>query len=421
MNQIGRLFAMLFIFSSATIAWFVLGGITATRGDTQESSLSGRVHDLWGTELRQPAPAFRAEWQVKEEHEETTRDDAGVERTRRVMREVTKDRPLIPDATRAVVDLHDDVRRKGLVWFPLYDVDFHGSWTVTVDGDRPVTMVIPWIFPDPNAFYDGFSLTVDGVEQPVVLQPGSGEADVRIPVTPGQKLEIAVAYSSRGSGTWTFQPTQGVGELRDFSLAMTTDFADIDYPSGALSPSDATETPDGWKLAWTFDRMISGKAIGMIVPNPVQPGELSSAMSWSAPISLGLFMIWIHVLSLVKRIDVHPVHHAFMAAAFFAFHLLFAYSADHLAVEVAFGLSAVVSCALVVSYLYRVVSPRFAFVEAGLAQVVYLVGFALAHFWDGYTGLTVTVIGILTLFFVMQLTSHIRWGAVFGDAEPQPA
>ena len=49
------------------------------------------------------------------------------------------------------------------------------------------------------------------------------------------------------------------------------------------------------------------------------------------------------------------------------------------------------------------------FVEATLAQLVYLIGFSLAHFWDGFTGLTVTCLSILTLFILMQLTGRIRW------------
>ena len=77
------------------------------------------------------------------------------------------------------------------------------------------------------------------------------------------------------------------------------------------------------------------------------------------------------------------------------------------------------------SYLRLAVGPRFAFVEAGLAQLVYLVGFSLAHFWDGFTGLTVTVLGIVTLFALMQLTGRIRWSEVTGASlkasAPAPA
>ncbi len=43
---------------------------------------------------------------------------------------------------------------------------------------------------------------------------------------------------------------------------------------------------------------------------------------------------------------------------------------------------------------------------------MYLVGFSLAHFWKGFTGLTVTVLAIVTLFVVMQLTSRMRWSEV---------
>ena len=96
-------------------------------------------------------------------------------------------------------------------------------------------------------------------------------------------------------------------------------------------------------------------AMGMVMPQRVQPGPLAAAMSMSAPISLGLFMVWIYVLGLLRGIDVHPVNHMFIAAAFFSFHLLFGYSADHLPVEAAFVLSSVVSVVLVVSYLRLVV------------------------------------------------------------------
>lgn len=155
--------------------------------------------------------------------------------------------------------------------------------------------------------------------------------------------------------------------------------------------------------------MVTGQGIGMVMPTQVQPGELASSLSFSAPIPLALFFLWIFVLGLLRGTHIHPINYLFLAAAFFAFNLLFAYTADRLPVEVAFALASVVSVGLVVSYLRLVVGPRFAFVEAGLAQLLYQVGFGLAHFSEGYTGLTITVLGIVTLFALMQLTGRIRW------------
>ena len=103
------------------------------------------------------------------------------------------------------------------------------------------------------------------------------------------------------------------------------------------------------------------------------------------------------------------------------FHLLFAYSVDHLHIVPAFVLSSLLSMVLVVSYLRLVVSSRFAFVEAALAQLVYLVGFSLAYFWEGFTGLTVTVLSILTLFVLMQLTGRVKWSEVFARGAARPA
>jgi hypothetical protein len=53
-----------------------------------------------------------------------------------------------------------------------------------------------------------------------------------------------------------------------------------------------------------------------------------------------------------------------------------------------------------------VAGPKFAFREAALAQLIYLVLFSYSYFYEGYTGLIVTCGAILTLFVVMQLTAR---------------
>jgi hypothetical protein len=40
--------------------------------------------------------------------------------------------------------------------------------------------------------------------------------------------------------------------------------------------------------------------------------------------------------------------------------------------------------------------------------------FSYAFFWEGFTGLSITVIAIITLFVVMQSTGRIRWAERFG-------
>jgi inner membrane protein involved in colicin E2 resistance len=126
-------------------------------------------------------------------------------------------------------------------------------------------------------------------------------------------------------------------------------------------------------------------------------------------VSLFFFFFVIFMLSTLRGIDLHPMNYFFLACAFFAFHLLMAYLVDHVSIHVAFLAASVVSIGLVVSYLRLVVNGRFAWRDAGLAQLVYLVLFSYAFFFEGFTGLAVTIGAILSLFVVMQMTARIKW------------
>jgi inner membrane protein involved in colicin E2 resistance len=127
------------------------------------------------------------------------------------------------------------------------------------------------------------------------------------------------------------------------------------------------------------------------------------------------------IITTLRGIELHPMNYFFLATAFFAFHLLMAYLVDHISIHLAFTISALVSMFLVVSYLRLVVGMRFAAVEAAGAQFIYLVLFSYAFFFQGYTGLAITIGAILTLFVVMQMTGRIRWAEKFAPSLPVKA
>ena len=407
-HPIVRMIAIGLIFCVVTVAWLILGGINESRSNKQRYDLRGQVAELWGSAQTQAAPGLSFRW-VEEREQTRTETVDGVAREIRERVRTTQTQAELPDSSDIEVSLHDDPRRKGLVWYALYDVDFQGRWTYKHDSAQPGTLDLSFAFPDTQGIYDGFRFVVDGVDQARSLTPQNGQVVWSVPVEPQQEVTLEIGYKSRGLDEWRYRPNVGVSSLENFSLRMNTDFRQIDYPSGALSPSSRDETGAGWALRWSFERAVTGRDIGMVVPKNLQPGELAAAMSFSAPISLFFFFLILFVLGTLRGIDIHPINYVMLAGAFFAFHLLFSYAVDHLEVVPAFVLSGAVSVVLVVSYLRLVVSARFAFVEAAAAQVVYLIGFSVAHFWDGFTGLTVTVLSILTLFLLMQLTGRIRW------------
>jgi inner membrane protein involved in colicin E2 resistance len=414
-----RLLAITAIFFTTSVAWLVLGGVMGSRSSNQSSELRQRVADLWGQPQAQAGPALTFAWNAPRE---TVRTETvnGVERQIREQTTGLEKQDVSVASTRIDADLHLDQRLKGLMWYSLYDVGFRGRWQYVHTRPEKGTLHVQFRFPDPQGVYDAFSFVVDG--KPQDPRPKDGVAEAEIPVVPGQHVDLAITYKSRGLDEWRYVPDPGVSSLKDFRLAMTTDFADIDFPASTLSPSSRERSGDGYKLVWAFEQVVTGHAIGMAMPARVQPGQLAASLSYSAPISLGFFFVLLLVLGRLRGLDLHPINYLFLGAAFFSFHLLFAYSVDHLHIAAAFILASATSVLLVTSYLRLVVSPRFAFVEAAAAQIVYLVGFSLAHFWEGFTGLAVTVLSVLTLFLLMQLTGKVRWGAPTplapGDVRP---
>src|SRR5262249_9443358 len=182
-----------------------------------------------------------------------------------------------------------------------------------------------------------------------------------------------VAYRSHGLQSWRYRLGDEVSQARDFALTAKTNFKQIDFPLNALSPTQKRETPAGWELEWKYSNLISGFQIGVTMPETIPPGPLAGEISYFAPVSLLLFFFLMFIITTLRSIDLHPMNYFFLAAAFFSFHLLLAYLADHISVHIAFFICSVVSVFLVVSYLRLVVGPRFALLEAGGAQFIYLV------------------------------------------------
>jgi hypothetical protein len=404
--------ALIFVvFAVASVGWLILGAVTQHRSEAQSAVLDERVGDLWGTPQLQAPPELSAEWVTNEKVKKTTTEN-GVQVEVERLEPVAHSERVGVDATRVDVELGSDLRRKGLMWYSLYDVAFRGAWRYEHRLAIPTQLVVAFRFPDPGGFYDDFSFVVNGTEVASTASAENGVVRATVPVRPAEQVQISVAYKSRGRDSWGYVPAAAASVHKDFVLDMRTDFTDIDFPARSLSPSERTRNGAGYALTWRFDHLVTGQSIGMVTPQRLQPGELAGKLSFSAPVSLAFFFAIIFLLATLKGIDIHPVNYLLLAGGFFVFHLLFAYTADRLTVELAFALASTVSVLLVVSYLRLVVSSRFAFVEAALAQLVYLVGFSLAHFWDGFTGLVVTLLAVVTLGAVMQLTGRLKWGEV---------
>jgi hypothetical protein len=395
-------------------AWIFLGGTIVYRTDEHESKLGEEVGQLWGKPLTQRAP-----WAVLK----TTQVVNVRTPARQIIpaSEVKLERPVVITQTDINLDLELDQRRKGLLWYSTYRSTFSGNYVLENPHSEAGELVVHFTFPAADGLYDEFKFEIDGKPATFTRQDAQ-LVMASIPCEPRSRRSIAINYRSQGLDRFSYEFGNGISEVKNFKLTANTDFAAVDFPGNTLSPTFKQQTDKGWELVWSYNDLISGNGIGIEMPQRLNPGPMASRISFFAPVSLGFFFFLIFIVSVLKGIEIHPVNYFFLAASFFAFHLLLAYLVDHLSIHVAFAICSAVSLFLAVSYMRIVVGNRFAFMEVALAQIVYLVGFSYAFFFEGFTGLTVTIGAILTLFVIMQLTARTNWAARFkGVGQPGEA
>jgi hypothetical protein len=412
-----RILAIILVFVCAAVAWFTLGASLVHRSGASDRQLSAEVSRLWGGRHQQPAPQT---WWVERRLVTEEVVDGTVEGqpfVRQMRREVEVSHPLPLLSSLVMVDLDLEHRRKGLLWYDVYTVAFDGRYTVRAPEGETGRVRLHFAFPTGDAMYDGFRVRIGDRETAPETAIGDG-VTIEIDAESGEELPIEIGYRSRGLDRWAYSfQESGVAQVRDFQLAITTNFADFDFPDGALSPTARTTVADGAKLSWGFESLVTGKRIGLDLPNRLNPGPLAARITFFAPVSLLFFFTVLVILGILRRRNLHPMHYFFLSAAFFAFHLLLAYLVDHIDIHVAFIIASAVSVFLVVSYLRVVGGDRFAFRQAGLAQLVYLILFNYAFFFEGYTGLTVTVGSVVTLFLLMRFTAPVDWNRAMGPAD----
>ncbi len=388
--SIARLIAIVFIFGCVSVAWFVLAGVTAVRTQDAGSTLSPRVQELWGPALTQVAPTALV----------TSAD------------RVVRGQAVQIESSDLNVNLHLDYRQKGLQWYSTYEVDFDGKYKFINPLDQPVTMTVQYNFPASNTLYDNFKFEVNGAR---ILPDSDLSKGLTGTITLGAKetANLNITYKSRGIDRWTYRFGAGITNVKNFRLTVNTDFRNYDFPQQSVSASERKTTDTGAQLVWKFDSTVAGFNIGVEMPKKLQPGALASQMSFFAPVSLLFFFTVLVIIGAVRGTNLHPMHYFFLGAAFFAFHLLFAYLADLVTIEMTFVIAAIVSLLLVITYVGRMANWKFALREVGISQLLFLVLFSYAFFYEGYTGLVITIGAIITLAVMMQVTAKVNWEEVF--------
>jgi len=396
------------IFVGTSIAWSILGATVSTRTEMSLHQLRNQVGELWGQPLHQQAPAFTVQETI------FYRDNKGKRQTRYVYHDV------IPESSDIKVKLNSDARRKGLLWYRAYAVEFDAVYTLKHGYAGQPCLIAKFAFPVHDADYDDFAFSINDKDASGGEESAHLKRSVRLPA--GETATVKLRYKSRGLDTWTYSFGEGVRQVKNLNLVATTNFHRIDFPEGSVSPSTKQQTPEGWTVTWESTSLRTGRHVGVDMPEQVNAGPMVARITYFAPIGLLFYGAVLVILGLMRGENLRPMHYFFVCGGFFAFHLLMAYTADHLELERTFSICAIVSVLLVVSYLTRAIRPGFALKIAAPAQLIYLIIFSYTFFFKGYTGLAITVASIVTLAILLHVTAKVNWATRFAAAQhtPQP-
>jgi len=390
--SVRHFFAIVLILLLGITAWWILGTASQVRTYAVDERLSNAVAGLWGAPVVQQAPRFSVR----------------VPGTR-------QQRAILASRNHITVQLQLKQRRKGLLWYPTYEVLFDAEYAINNDTlvEQRVRAQLP--LPSADATYGEFGVWVDD-------QPSAHDVDVQqgiaelIVLDPGQTRTFKVRYRTRGLYRWSYNLGGETGRVRQLEMSVITNFDAVDFPDGSLSPmfvKPLDGSSDGLRLSWQADDLITRQPVAIALPEKLNPGPLTARMSFFGPVCLVFFFVLVGAIAILKQVPIHPMHYLFVTAGFFAFNLLFAYLVDWIDVHLAFILAAAVSVGLVVSYLRAALGKVFPWKVAALGQLFYLVLFSYSFFLKGLTGLTVTVGAILTLAVLMRLTAKLDWSVVF--------
>ncbi len=380
------------IFAATSIGWRLLSEAVAVRTNAQNSKLCLNVEGNWGPPMVQQHPRiFYAS-----------------PTNRKAMREIQ------PEASNVSVDLAYDRKKKGLLWYRTYRVDFHATYDVANPTPIRQTVYVEFTLPAKGTSYDDFQLRV-GDRESTQRTPREGKITEAVHLEAGASMPVTIAYRSRGLDSWRYVFGENP-RIRNFTLAMATNFAEIDFPHGTGSPNTRETTADGgWKLGWEYPDVIAANAIGMGMPSVLNPGPTVARITYFAPISLLFFFAVLVIVGMARGQNLHPMNYFFLAAGYFAFQLLLAYLVDVIPLFPAFFVSCVVSLGLVCGYVWAVAGRRFALITA-LAQTAYMVLFSYSFFFEGLSGLTITIGAVLTLALLMWMTAKVDWPKIFAQS-----
>ncbi|MDY6992431.1 MAG: hypothetical protein SVR94_07470, partial [Pseudomonadota bacterium] len=194
-----------------------------------------------------------------------------------------------------------------------------------------------------------------------------------------------------------------------FTMVMEVHGAeDLDYAESTMPPTEAIQDlPQGKRLTWHLNRTLSQFNIGVILPDKLNVEKQLFIMNQRAPVFFVLFLV---VLTLIlqladKKINFIPI--AVISIAYFLFYPFLAYLAAYLDIILAFVIAFISIGMLIFNYVRSLYGIKMA-LAVFTAYSFFLGITSVAALLPTYTGLILTIEGVVLIGIMMQVLSKYR-------------
>ena len=239
------------------------------------------VQTIWGAEQQQGELRLELSWdeEITERIESEDLTKPAVLR-KKLLRHTVTDNPFL--SARHEILLRQNARKKGSALYGGYETDCRFTWKLKNPADRELKGNFKFPLPAAGAIYDDLTATLNGRDVLPQIQLREAVLILTRDLAPGEPLDLAITFKSRGMSFWYFQVHEA-REIRDFLLTLRLPAlpqAKLNYPEGCMTPTDLQPTADnlGSILTYRLDHAISGKGMGIALPTLPQPGATTNAV-----------------------------------------------------------------------------------------------------------------------------------------------
>ena len=311
--------------------------MNAGRTEGQTDLLSKRVQNSYGGPLIITPPRI---------YYERTRERkvkvAGLETISSFKERETVD----PSDSNVAVDLSLERKKVGNLWFPVFFAKYRGQYEYDVeaipkDVRSETLFLLPGLSSSESIFRNiEFKLNGASVE-PLARIVSNTPIELTTTRYVNGKLMVDFSYETTGTDYFLYllsnlgqQQNMGENEVRsegiekarltrldNFDLKLTTDFIKYEFPKRTVPYTTLRQEDGRSEFEWLFDKTVTGKNIGLIVPEELNPGDIASRISFFAPISLLFFFVVVTIFGILAKNRLHPMHYAFLGGDLFVVSL----------------------------------------------------------------------------------------------------